>query len=236
MQLKDKVALITGGTNGIGAAIAKRFSAEGARVIVTGSRPETVAAVDYAEAIVSDAGDSTAVKDLLKFTGPLDILVVNAGIARRSRISEVSEYQFDEQFRVNVRGPFFLLQDAAPLMNPGGSIILISSLAALRGMPDVIVYSATKGALASMGRALAMELAPQRVRVNIITPSGIATSIRRKMGDLGDIKVPPTYPLGRFGSADDIVGAAMYFASDDSLFTTGSELIIDGGNAALGRV
>lgn len=236
MKLKDKTALVTGGTSGIGAAIAKRFSAEGARVIVTGTSEQTVVpAQAYAEALVSDAGDPAAIRELIKFVGKLDILVVNAGVAKRTRIGMVTEAEFDEQVRVNLRGPFFLLQEAAAMMNAGGSIILISSLAALRGMPDVIVYGATKAALRSLGLSLAMELAPFQIRVNTITPSGITTQIRRKMGDLHDIEVPPTYPLGRFGHVDDIVGAAMYFAGDESLFTTGSELIIDGGNAALGR-
>lgn len=231
MKLQHKTALVTGGTSGIGAAIAKRFSAEGARVIVTGTRPETVAAVDYAEAIVSDTGDLTAIMELLKFAGPLDILVVNAGIARRARLPTITETHFDEHFRTNVRGPLFLMQQAAETMNSEGSIVLISSLAAIRGMPDLVVYGASKAALRAVGLSLSMELAPRGIRVNTITPNAISTPIRSKMGD-----GPPVYPpLGRFGSADEVASAALYFASDESRYVTGSELIIDGGKHVLGR-
>ncbi len=234
MQLKDKEALITGGTSGIGAAIAKRFAAEGARVSITGLKqrplPHTY------PLFVSDAGDPDAARYLIKLVGPLDILVVNAGIAQRARIKDTTEESFDAQFRVNTRGPFFLLQAAAPIMRPGGSIILISSMCAVRGIPDLIAYGASKAALRSIGLGLSMELAPRNVRVNTITPAGIVTPLKHRAGPALTTQTPAPYPLNRLGTPEEVAAAALYLASDESAFVTGTELFIDGGISALGRV
>ena len=212
--LKNKIALITGGTSGMGAATAKRFHEEGATVIVTGSSPATVEAahkaMPYVEAIVSDAGDPKAAKALVDHVkqkhGRIDVLFVNAGIATVAPLAAADEAHFDELFRVNVRGPYFLLKNAVPVMSDGGSIILTSSMGALKGMPGLSVYSATKAALRSFGLSLAAELAPRRIRVNTITPGPINTPIAGKMGlspeqIAGFGQMVANGPLGRPGEA-----------------------------------
>jgi NAD(P)-dependent dehydrogenase (short-subunit alcohol dehydrogenase family) len=241
-MLTHKIALITGGTSGMGAATAKRFHAEGATVMVTGSSPTTAEtahkAMQGVQVIASDAGDPAAAKKLVdqikEKHGRIDVLFVNAGIARVAPLAMADEAHFDELFRVNVRGPYFLLKHAVPVMTDGGSIILTSSIGALKGMPGLSVYSATKAALSSFGRTLAAELAPRRIRVNTITPGPISTPIFGKMGlspeqMAGFAERLANGPLGRAGEPDEIAAAALYYASDESRFTTGTGLRIDGG-------
>jgi len=245
-KLKNKIVLITGGTSGMGAATAKRFHEEGATVIVTGSSPATVEAarkaMPYVEAIVSDAGDPKAAKTLVDHIkekhGRIDVLFVNAGIARVAPLAAADEAHFDELFRVNVRGPYFLLKSAVPVMSEGGSIILTSSMGAVKGMPGLSVYSATKAALRSIGLTLAAELASRRIRVNTITPGPINTPIAGKMGLSpeqieGFGQMVANGPLGRRGEPEEIAAAALYYASDESKFTTGTELRVDGGISAV---
>jgi NAD(P)-dependent dehydrogenase (short-subunit alcohol dehydrogenase family) len=240
--LKNKIALITGGTSGIGAATAKRFHEEGATVIVTGSTPASAdaarKAMPYVEAMASDAGDPKAAKALVDHVkqrhGRIDVLFVNAGIAHIAPLGAADEAHFDELFRVNVRGPYFLLKSAVPVMSDGGSIILTSSMGAIKGMPGLSVYSATKAALRSFGLTLAAELAPRRIRVNTITPGPIKTPIVGKMGLspeqlAGFAQRAASGPLGRAGDPEEIAAAALYYASEESKFTTGTELRIDGG-------
>ncbi len=241
-RLTGKVALITGGTSGMGAATAKRFQSEGATVIATGSSAESVKAaaeeMPEIEFLASDAGDPAATKALVAHVqakhGHIDILFVNAGIARVAPIGAVDEALFDKVFGVNLRGPYFLIKHALPVLSDGGSIILTSSIGAVKGMPGLSVYSATKAALHSLGLNLAAELAPRAIRVNTITPGAINTPIGGKMGltaeQMAGLKqMAGKVPLGRPGQPEEIASAALYFASDESRFTTGTELRVDGG-------
>ena len=241
-RMTGKVALITGGTSGIGAATAKLFRAEGATVIATGSSATSVEKareqMPDIEFVISDAGEVAEVKALVEKVsaehGRIDVLFANAGISRLASLDATDEATFDRLFNVNLRGPYFLLKYAARVMADGGSIILTSSSSAVQGMADTSVYGATKGALRSLGLNLAIELAPRRIRVNTITPGPIATSIGDKM-DLTPEQVDMfgemigRVPAGRMGKADEIAAAALYFASDDAGFTTGADLRVDGG-------
>src|SRR6202167_2531480 len=230
----------------MGAATAQRFHEERENVIVTGSSKASVEAarkaMPYVEAIASDAGDSKAAKTLVDHIkekyGHLNILFVNAGIAKVAPLSAADETHFDELFRVNVRSPYFLLKYAVPAMTDGGSIILTSSMGALKGMPGLSVYSATKAALRSIGLTLAAELASRRIRVNTITPGPINTPIAGKMRLSpeqieGFGQMVANGPLGRRGEPEEIAAAALYYASDESKFTTGTELRVDGGISAV---
>lgn len=242
-RLKGKIVLITGGTSGMGAATAKLFKAEGATVIVTGSNPDTLAAarrdLEGIEIIASDAGDAAAAKALVdevkKRHGRVDVLFVNAGVARRSPAEMTDEAVFDLQFNVNTRGPYFLIQAAVKAMPDGGSIILTSSISHAMGMPGMTVYAATKAALRSFGRTFATELAPRNVRVNTISPGPIETPIWGKLGaspsqiEAMKEQYVARIPLKRVGRPEEIAGAALFFASDDSSFTTGADLPVDGG-------
>ncbi len=243
-KLSGKIALITGGTSGIGAATAKRFQAEGATVIVTGSNPKTleVARLELpgVEVIASDAADAAAAKTLVDGVkarhGRIDVLFVNAGIARFAPSSMVDEAFFDAQFNTNVRGAYFLLKHAAPVMADGGSIILTSSVAGVMGGNGMItVYGATKAALRSFGRTFAAELAPRGIRVNTISPGPIDTPIIGKLGltaeQINEFAESTTarIPLKRTGRADEVAAAALFLASDESSFTTGGEIFVDGG-------
>ncbi len=241
-KLNGKIALITGGTSGMGAATAKLFHQEGATVIVTGGSAAGVEAAREAmpgvDVIQSDAGDPGAVKALVDEVkakhGHIDVVFANAGIARVRPLEQTEESVFDDLFNVNVRGPYFLLKYVSPLLSEGSSVILTSSSAAIQGMPGLSAYGASKAALRSLGLSLAVELAPRKIRVNTITPGPINTPIGGKMGLSPDQiaafgQMAAKVPLGRMGEPDEIAAAALYFASDDSRFTTGSELRLDGG-------
>ena len=245
-RLRDKVALITGGTSGIGAATATLFHEEGATVVATGSSAASVEAaraqMPGIEFITSDAGDAGAAQALVEHArdtyGRVDVLFANAGFNRLAPLDAVDGATFDLLLNVTLRGPYFLLQHAAPVMPDGGSIILTSSTAAVRGLPATSVYSAGKAALRALGLSLAVELAPRKIRVNTITPGPIATSIGEKMGltpeqIAGFGAMIARVPLGRMGVPAEVAAAALYFASDESRFTTGTELRIDGGLTAI---
>lgn len=242
-KLDGKIVLITGGTTGIGAASAKLFQSEGATVVVTGSSERSVAAAKETlpgvEAIVSDAGDPAATKALVEQVtakhGRIDVLFVNAGIAKFAPIEAVDEAFFDSQFDVNVKGAFFLVQHAVPAIPEGGSIILTASVAgASGGLGGGAVYGATKAALRSLGRTLAKELVPKGIRVNTVSPGPIVTPILDKNGFTAAQKdafiegAKARIPLGRTGTVEEVAAAALYLAAD-ATYTTGAELFVDGG-------
>jgi NAD(P)-dependent dehydrogenase (short-subunit alcohol dehydrogenase family) len=242
-KLAGKIALISGGTSGIGAATAKLFQAEGATVIVTGSSQKTVDAVAPSltgiELIVSDASDVAATKALVDHVkakhGRIDVLFVNAGVARFAPAADIDEAFFDAQFNVNVKGAFFLIKHAAPVLSDGGSVILTASVAgSTGGLPGATVYGATKAALRSFGRTFARELSPRGVRVNTISPGPIDTPIFLKNGypqaaaDAFLEGAKSRIPLGRPGQPAEVARAALYLAAE-ATFTTGAELLVDGG-------
>jgi len=245
-KLNGKVALITGGTTGIGLATAKLFQQEGAQVVVTG---RSAASLDAAQkelgtgalAIQADAsklGDTTKLIEQIKEKfGRIDILFANAGIAKFAPAAQVDEAFFDEQFATNVKGLFFTVQKAEPLIPDGGIILLNASVVSKKAFPGTSVYSATKAAVRSFGRTLAAELAPRRIRVNTISPGPIETPIYGKLGmDAGATKqfeenMAQGVGLKRFGQPEEIANAALFLASDASSYIVGIELFVDGGMA-----
>jgi NAD(P)-dependent dehydrogenase (short-subunit alcohol dehydrogenase family) len=248
MKLKDKVALITGGTSGIGLETARLFRDEGARVIVTGVSPAGVEEASCqlgadvvalrADALVRSDIDSVIATIRDRF-GHLDILFANAGVGFAAPLEAVTEQQVDTQFAINFKGAFFAIQKAAPLLSKGGSIVLTTSFLNAVGTPGLSILSATKAAVRSLARSLGAELAPRCIRVNAVSPGPIRTPFHGKLGlsenDLKDMAafIESQVPLRRFGEAGEIAQAALFLASDDSAFMTGAEIVVDGGLSQL---
>lgn len=243
-RLNNKVALITGGTTGIGFSTAKRFIAEGATVILTGTNPETLAHArtelgNQAEVIASDASKEDDVKQLFETVvakhGKIDVLFLNAGIARMAPWSEHSVEDFDRQFAINVRGPWLAIKYGAPALKDGASLIVTTSVVNQMGMANASAYSATKAALAQLVRNAATELSPRGIRVNAVSPGPIETPIFSKMGppkeQLDEIaqNLAGQIPLGRFGKADEVANLALFLASDEASYIQGQEFNVDGG-------
>jgi len=247
-RLKGKRALITGGTSGIGLETARRFLAEGARVSITGKSPGALEnarkelGVDVL-IIPSDASNvadqKRVVETLREAFGGLDILFVNAGIAELKPVEQWDESGFDRNFAVNVKGPYFLIQALLPIFANPSSIVLNASINAHVGMPNTSVYGATKAAVLSLARTLAGELISRGIRVNAVSPGPISTPLYSKLGfSEADLKtvaasIQGQIPIGHFGKPSDIANAVVFLASDESAFTVGSELVIDGGMSNL---
>jgi NAD(P)-dependent dehydrogenase (short-subunit alcohol dehydrogenase family) len=225
---------------------AKRFAAEGARVIVTGRNRETLEAArtelgDRAEVIESDAGDEKQIAQLFeglaKTHRQLDVLFLNAGIAKFAPLAEASVKDFDAMWTLNVRGPWLALKHALPLLSEGANVIVNTSVVNQKGLAGAAAYAATKAALRAVVRGAANELAARKIRVNAISPGPIETPIFGKLGlskNAADdfLKDAATrIPLGRIGAADEVAGAALFLASADASFITGSEIAVDGGFA-----
>lgn len=247
-RLAGKRALITGGTTGIGLVTARRFLEEGARVAVTGRNPKTMDAArqELGSDVVfisSDAGDATAQKavaeEIGRLFGGLDVLFVNAGMVDMRAVEQFDPESFDRSFSLNLKGPFFLIQALLPYLANPASIILNSSVNAHIGMPNTSVYAATKAALSSLARTLSGELISRGIRVNAISPGPIATPLYSKLGFSDEqlksvaASIQGQVPAGRFGKPEEIANAVVFFASDESAFTVGSELLIDGGMSGI---
>lgn len=245
-QLDDKTALVTGASSGIGLAIARRFAAEGATVYLTGRRK---AALDDAVAQVGARGiaiqgDTSDLDDLDRLfaeitnrSGRLDIVVANAGVGEYGPLSAITEEEYDRTTSINLKGTVFTVQKALPLLTPGASVLLLSSSAALRAVPGLGVYAATKAAIRSLARTWAAELADRGIRVNALTPGPVETpggdELRAATPSHDDLsaaaEAAPLTPLGRVGRPDEVAATALYLAGDQSSFTTGAELLVDGG-------
>jgi NAD(P)-dependent dehydrogenase (short-subunit alcohol dehydrogenase family) len=245
-KLDGKIAVITGGNSGIGLATAKRFVQEGAYVFITGRTQEKLdAAVKQVGSNVTGVqGDVAKLADLdrlyeqiKKERGKLDIVFANAGIAKYSALGSIDEQHFDSIFDGNVKGMLFTVQKALPLMPDGGSVILNASVVGSKGLPSNSVYAATKAAARSFARTWTTDLKARRIRVNAISPGPIDTEGLRELlasGPAGQDRlnsIKTTVPLGRLGLPDEIAKAAVFLASDDSSFVTGTELFVDGGFA-----
>ncbi len=245
-KLEGKVALVTGGTSGIGLATAKRFVTEGGYVFITGRRdPELAAAVkEIGRDVTGVQGDVSRVGDLDRLfaqikreKGTLDIVFANAGVAQYAPFGKITEEHFDSIFNTNVKGLLFTVQKALPLMPDGASIILNASIVGSKGFPANSVYSATKAAVRSFARTWTTELKDRRIRVNAVSPGPIDTPGLNELlassetGQQRAKMIATTVPLGRLGRPDEIAKAVTFLASDDSSYITGIELFVDGGVA-----
>lgn len=241
-----KFALVTGGTTGIGRATAELLHAAGARVAITGQNPDSLATA--ARELPSDVlvlrSDARSLADATELGaqigqrfGKLDVLFLNAGIAQLAPFEAVDEAFYQEHMDINVKGVVFTLQKLLPLLGQGSSVIVNTSVADQRGTAGLSIYSATKGAVAALVRALAVELAPRGVRVNSVCPATILTPIQQKFGLPPDMaqataqQYTARIPLGRFGAAPEVARAVLFLASASASYITGTELVVDGGLA-----
>jgi NAD(P)-dependent dehydrogenase (short-subunit alcohol dehydrogenase family) len=248
-KLAGKVAVITGGSSGIGLATAKRFVGEGAYVFITGRRQsELEAAVSQiGQNVTGVQSDVSKMADLDKLyaavkqqKGNLDIVFANAGTGGFAPLGHISEDHFDKQFDVNVKGVLFTVQKALPLLQAGGSIILNASIASTTGSPAFSVYTATKAAVRSFARTWSVDLKERKIRVNAMSPGiiptpGYNTSLGMTQEQVDQFVQSSigNIPLGRPGTPDEIAKAVLFLASDDSSYVTGIELSVDGGLAQI---
>jgi NAD(P)-dependent dehydrogenase (short-subunit alcohol dehydrogenase family) len=236
-KLQGKVAVITGGTTGIGLATAKLFVKEGAHVFITGRRQKELdeAVKKIGTNVTGVQGDVAKLADLdrlyenVKAKGKLDIIFANAGVAEFAPMGTITEEHFDKLFGINVKGTLFTIQKALPLMSDGGSIILNGSVASVKGTPAFGVYGATKAALRSFVRTWTSDLKDRHIRSNVISPGPIDTPAIDGQPADAIARIVSSIPMGRMGEPDEIAKAALFLASDDSSFITGIELFVDGG-------
>jgi len=243
-KLAGKVAVVTGGNSGIGLATAKLFREEGAKIAISGRDQKTLD-----EAVKTIGGDTLAVRsdvaklgDLDAFFsaiknkfGKIDVLFVNAGIAKFAPFEQSDERFFDEQFNINVKGAYFTIQKALPLLNQGAAIVLNASVVSQKGTGTATVYSATKAALRSLARTLTTELVDRGIRVNVVSPGPIETPIFGRLGlpqaAIDDFAkhVIAQVPMERFGQPEEVAKAVLFLATSDSSYITGQEIFVDGG-------
>jgi NAD(P)-dependent dehydrogenase (short-subunit alcohol dehydrogenase family) len=240
-KLQGKVAVITGGTAGIGLAAATLFVREGAYVFITGRRQKELdgAVKAIGGNVTGVQGDVARLADLdrlfetVKARGRVDIVFANAGLAEFSALMNITEEHFDKLFDLNVKGTLFTVQKALPLLNDGGSIILTGSVASAKGTAAFGIYGATKAAIRSFVRTWTVELKDRRIRSNVLSPGPTDTpQVARQPAD-AIARIVSTIPMGRMGEPDEIAKAALFLASDDSSFVTGIELFVDGGRAQI---
>jgi NAD(P)-dependent dehydrogenase (short-subunit alcohol dehydrogenase family) len=243
-RFKDKVAVVTGGNSGIGLATAKAFVKEGAKVAITGRSDETLKAAQKelgADVLVIKANMSrvseieSAMGRVRESFGRIDVLFVNAGIGKFVPFEEVTEQLFDETMATNLKGLFFTVQKAVPLLSKGAAVVLNASINAHMGMPGSSVYGASKAAVVNLAKTLSADLLAREVRVNVVSPGPITTPFLDRMGlpekETRQIKehITTQVPLKRFGRPEEVASAVLYLAAPESAFVVGTELVIDGG-------
>ena len=236
-RLQGKVAVITGGTTGIGLATAKLFVKEGAYVFITGRRQkeldEAVKAIGSnvtgVQGDIAKLADLDRLYEIVGAKGKIDIVFANADVAEFAPLGKITEEHFDRLFDINVKGTLFTVQKALPLLKDGGSIILNASVASLKGTAAFGVYGATKAALRSFVRTWTSDLKDRHIRSNAISPGPTDTPVIDGQPEDAIARIVSTIPMGRMGDADEIAKAALFLASDDSSFVTGIELFVDGG-------
>lgn len=245
-KLSGKVALITGGNSGIGLASAHDFINEGADVVITGRNEKTINAAvaalgPKATGIKSDAANLKDIDEVISNVqaahGKIDVLFANAGIAFGNVLGQTSEEEFDQHMDINVKGVFFLVQKALPILNDGASIIITSSVVKDKGFPNFSVYSASKAAVRNFAKTWATDLKDRKIRVNTISPGPIETPIFGRMGmsedemkAMGD-GFASQVPLGRFGTSEEVSKVALLLASSDGGYINGADIAVDGGIA-----
>lgn len=245
-KLQGKVALVTGGTTGIGLATAKRFVSEGAYVYITGRRQAEldVAVKDIGACVTGVQGDVSNLNDLDRLyeqirqeKGRLDVVFANAGGGEFVKFGEITEAHYEKTFSINVKGLLFTVQKALPLLPDGASVILNASIVSIKGTPEFSVYNASKAAVRSFARTWTNDLKDRKIRVNALSPGPIDTpAITNLAGDEEAARqfkagMAANVPLGRVGEPDEIAKAAVFLASDDSSYVAGIELFVDGGMA-----
>ena len=243
-RLEGKVAVVTGGNSGIGLATAKRLQDEGARVAISGRNQQTLdeAVNTIGNGVLAVRADVSKLTDVDKLyaqvskkLGKIDVLFVNAGVAKFAPFAETSESTYDEQFDINIKGAYFTIQKALPFLNDGASIILNTSVVSSKGTAGASAYSATKAALRSLARTAAAELVGRGIRVNAVAPGPIVTPIFGKTGLPKEAieefakETISKVPMKRFGQPEEVAGAVAFLASQDASYITGVEINVDGG-------
>jgi NAD(P)-dependent dehydrogenase (short-subunit alcohol dehydrogenase family) len=247
-KLENKVAVITGGSAGIGLATAKLFAEHGAKVAITGRNLNTLnkAAEEIGHGAIGIQSDSANLADLDKLyfsveeqLGRIDILVANAAVYVLAPLADFTEKMFDQQSNVNFKGTFFTVQKSLPYLNDGAAVILLSSIANSKGIPNHASYAATKAAIRSLGRSFAVELLPRGIRVNVLTPGPIDTNVfdqvtsSKEEANAFKATMASFTPIKRMGKPEEIAAGALYLASEESAYMIGAELLIDGGMLSL---